>query len=418
MGTKELERLLWEGIAAARAGQKEQARELLLQALALDEETEAAWLWLSGVVDDSAERQICLENVLALNPDNKAAQNGLRWLKQQAVALPVEQSAPPLSAQPETPRPVLQVVSDELPGSGERKPLPPPSQPSGSPPAMVDLDPYGCPYCGGPVSGESIRCDHCGHPVAVRHRKSEKATAVGWLVPIFILLGVTAWLEGLLVAQSVQLEQLPEWLNLTFVKFMVGSALFSPEGAGGLAEFANVVTLVDYVLAALCVVAAVGLALRSRAVYVGSFLLAGVLAIVTVAGLLTRLTGWLPALVRLGLVALAIKWLADSSPAFEWEMRHYNADVDQDLNTDLDYYNRGRKYYDQRMWAKAAAHWKVAAQLAPGQVQYRAELANAYVRMGYPAAALAEVDKALARTPDDEELRAFRTSLADLEAAH
>ena len=94
MGNMELDRLLQEGIAAARAGQKEQARELLLQVIAQDEAVEAAWLWLSGVVDDPGERQICLENVLTLNPYNTAAQAGLRWLAEQGLTREAEQGVP------------------------------------------------------------------------------------------------------------------------------------------------------------------------------------------------------------------------------------------------------------------------------------------------------------------------------------
>jgi hypothetical protein len=88
MQDKELEQLLREGIAAAKAGHKDQARQLLLRVIALDQEVEAAWLWLSEVVDDPHERQICLENVLALNPSNAAAQSGLRWLEEQGIVSP------------------------------------------------------------------------------------------------------------------------------------------------------------------------------------------------------------------------------------------------------------------------------------------------------------------------------------------
>jgi tetratricopeptide (TPR) repeat protein len=421
MGNPELERLLRDGIAAARSGQKEQARELLLQVIALDEEVEPAWLWLSGVVDDPKERRICLENVLDLNPSNTAAQKGLRWLSEQGDVLPPGQPASAYPRHPGTPGLVpVAVPSEPLPVARPgASPAEPPS-PSQTLPRTVEIDPYGCPYCGGSVSGEEPRCDNCRRLVVVRYRKRGDGRAVGWLVLCFLLLGLTAGLEGYLVAQLVQVGQLPRWLSQTAVSFMVGPALFTAEGAGELADLGGLVTLVNYLLAGLYVAAAVGLALRNRIAYFGAFLLCGLMVIVTGVGLLTQLTGWLPFLFRVALVAITVKWLADSAPAFEWETRHYDADVDQDLRTDLDYHNRGQQYYDQRMWAKAAAHWKVASQLAPRRPQYRAELANAYVRMGYPAAALVEADRALAKAPDDEELRAFRDSLATmvLEGAH
>jgi hypothetical protein len=81
-------RLLQQGIAAAKAGRKDQARQILIQVTELDERNEQAWLWLSGVVESLEDRRICLENVLAINPGNTAAQAGLRLLDKQKVALP------------------------------------------------------------------------------------------------------------------------------------------------------------------------------------------------------------------------------------------------------------------------------------------------------------------------------------------
>ena len=411
MGNTELDRLLQEGIAAARAGQRERAHELLLQVIALDENVEAAWLWLSGVVDDPGERQICLENVLALNPDNTAARQGLRWLATQGSIKTVEPVPAPSSEKPEP----VQLASSAVLG----EPSAPEPVPSPSLLVQVEIDPFGCPYCGGSVTGEEARCDDCHRLVTVRDRKRAGAAGLGWLALSFLLLGAATWLEGFLVSQSVEIGPLPQWLSQTAVRWMVGAALLSPEGIpGSLTNAADLVTLINMLLAGLCVLAAAGLALRSRAVYFGSFLLAGVLVIAIGAGLLTQLTGWLPALFRLGLLTLVVKWLVDSATAFEWETRRYDADVDQDLRTDLDYYDRGQYYYEMGMWAKAAAHWKVATRLAPNQAQYHVSLAKAYAKMGYLAAAQAETDKAGTLAPEDEDLRTWRDSLSELEESH
>jgi hypothetical protein len=81
--------LLNRGIAAAKAGENDRARAALLKVIEQDERNEQAWLWLSGVVDSQEDRRICLENVLAINPNNTRAQAGLRLLEQAAPA-PVE----------------------------------------------------------------------------------------------------------------------------------------------------------------------------------------------------------------------------------------------------------------------------------------------------------------------------------------
>ena len=87
--------LLQRGIAAAKAGRTQEARHALLRVTELDERNEQAWLWLSGVVESFEERRMCLENVLAINPDNGYAQSGLRWLDQQAPPAPATEERCP-----------------------------------------------------------------------------------------------------------------------------------------------------------------------------------------------------------------------------------------------------------------------------------------------------------------------------------
>ena len=72
--------LLQQGIALAKAGQREEARSILMQVVEQDERNESAWLWLSGVVDSDDDKAVALENVLALNPDNEWARRGLQML--------------------------------------------------------------------------------------------------------------------------------------------------------------------------------------------------------------------------------------------------------------------------------------------------------------------------------------------------
>lgn len=89
----QLSTLITEGRAALLAGDKAQARALLEAAVALDAQSEEAWLWLSGTYSAPGEIAACLRRVLALNPDNEQAHEGLRWLAEeygpdQAAAAP------------------------------------------------------------------------------------------------------------------------------------------------------------------------------------------------------------------------------------------------------------------------------------------------------------------------------------------
>lgn len=72
--------MLYEGALALQQGDKERARDLLLQVVEADEGIEDAWLWLSGAVDDPEDQRTALENVLALNPDNAHARHGIAVL--------------------------------------------------------------------------------------------------------------------------------------------------------------------------------------------------------------------------------------------------------------------------------------------------------------------------------------------------
>ena len=80
---------LAQAIAALKAGRKAEARRLLESILAADRHNEHAWLWMSGVVDTDAERIICLENVLTLNPYNERARKGLEQLGRVPPPLPI-----------------------------------------------------------------------------------------------------------------------------------------------------------------------------------------------------------------------------------------------------------------------------------------------------------------------------------------
>ena len=77
------QRLLDEGLASLRIGNKEEARRKLMQIINTDERNEYAWLYLSEAVDSDEDRQICLENVLTINPANEQAETQLKALEEE-----------------------------------------------------------------------------------------------------------------------------------------------------------------------------------------------------------------------------------------------------------------------------------------------------------------------------------------------
>jgi len=100
---QEIARLMAEGQAAARRGDRAMARTLLSQLVEQDPHNEEAWMWLSGVVSDASEQQICLENALVINPYNKQARRGLDFLLAKTGAPSRVPPAPPDASAPTLP---------------------------------------------------------------------------------------------------------------------------------------------------------------------------------------------------------------------------------------------------------------------------------------------------------------------------
>lgn len=111
MASEELNKLLSEARKAVLGGNKPDARKLLEQALAIDDNNEQAWLLLARVVDTPRERRICYENVLDINPQNAEARRALETLRPSppsaAAIKPPASSAPPsVSPRPPSQPPV------------------------------------------------------------------------------------------------------------------------------------------------------------------------------------------------------------------------------------------------------------------------------------------------------------------------
>lgn len=81
MSSEQARELRQQGIAAAKAGQREQARQLLQQAIRMEPRNEAAWLWIASVARDQRERVFCLRKLLEINPNNEQALKALRQIE-------------------------------------------------------------------------------------------------------------------------------------------------------------------------------------------------------------------------------------------------------------------------------------------------------------------------------------------------
>jgi tetratricopeptide (TPR) repeat protein len=74
---------LRHAIDSARAGRTVEARDLLIQIVEKDPGNEAAWIWLSGLVDTIEDKIVACENALTINPDNEKIRTYLLKLQKE-----------------------------------------------------------------------------------------------------------------------------------------------------------------------------------------------------------------------------------------------------------------------------------------------------------------------------------------------
>lgn len=464
---------LHRAIAAARDGRRDDARALLLHLLEADPRNERAWLWLSGVVDDSEDVKICLENVLALNPSNPRARQGLEWLHAR-MGLPLPPPHPPdqtgsrLEREIDTralsvarlrayraipavvesvamptpkPDPIPAPVSSTLqitPAATSNNPPPalpksasavatartaaaPSTTPARHLASVAPLDDatIPCPYCGAPTHETQRRCTQCGGNLLVRIAPSEERS-------LMVQTLVWIWRGGAVAA-----------LLIALVFPVLGVLLYQERPTNGF----PIGVLIPAVILAL--VALIGfwiaqqLAQRSAwALYLAAGLttagLIGALALAVrpdaITGMLDRLTGatsipstWSSPLITgarliaLGAGVMHITAIALTIAGYDAivgrleRFRHILKPSDH-----LTHYNNGVALKNRGMWYVAVLEWEWAVKKAPYDVTYLRALGLAYARLKQFDKARSMIDRALQAEPNNPGLREDRTLIERL----
>jgi tetratricopeptide (TPR) repeat protein len=373
MEENSLQALLEEGIAAAKAGQKERARQCLMRVVEADEANERAWLWLSGVVEGLDDRQVCLENVLALNPDSGPAKKGLAWIAQQRA----EQGLPSL---PETPEPAAPVPPESV--------LSPGSSPvSMSSEATVSPTPSRPIPAAAPVP--AIRYE--------RRHKREKRSSILWLLSAawggYGLLSVVAggavlffyyWGSAALEDPSLWGDLRPDQIE-TLVAIVAMGPLWG---------------IIYLVLAGICFALAVGLMMQHKVAYYASFVVS-FLSLCFFIYLTVAYSGGCCCWPITPVVLLGLTFFTRDDFAFEdvaIEERYAPSSPSY-------HYNRGAEYVRQKKLDLAIQEWQQAVSLAPDDLRFRNALALAYASRGQKEKAIALLEETLAIAPNDAETR-------------
>jgi hypothetical protein len=81
-----IDRLL-DAIELVEADRRKEACDLLRDLIREDNDFEDAWLWMAVAVDSMDKSQVCLDNVLRINPGNAQAAGALFWLRKDEMKM-------------------------------------------------------------------------------------------------------------------------------------------------------------------------------------------------------------------------------------------------------------------------------------------------------------------------------------------
>lgn len=370
-----VDEMLKAGIQLAREGERGQARELLMRVVELDERRVAAWFWLSDLVDDTADRVLCLENVVALDPGNRVAHAGLRWLRDHEV-----REGEPAEAQ-------------DCDAPAELWEEPP--------------HPLRCPYCAAMTKEPDRRCPSCGGRLWARTRR--RPTHSSWLwalisIRVAVCVGclqlaivVLAWLCHRLTGDYDPLRLLPIYLG-----FRQGEAALA-QAALQIVPRAYLVPLLLLSLYSLALV--VGMYMRWRA---GYYMMVGGTAVRFLLSVPLVLLGqrWTIYCGGLGLLisALAVPALLAVADDFAWDRTRVHFGLDKRDRGGTARLEHAQVLAQQRMWGLAALYLRAAAVQLPQHSAVYTRLAQAYVQLGRRDLALRALENAVRVDPGNPAL--------------
>lgn len=158
---------LARAIAAIRTGEKERGRLMLAEIIRGDPRNEAAWLWMSAVLDSDAQRRECLERVLAFNPHNETALHGLAVLEAHEANAPALASAATGTRQwPVASLRAASAAAAKRAAVAQGRRSSAASAPAQPPPRSLDgvaaLATRSCSYCAETIKAEASICRFCG----------------------------------------------------------------------------------------------------------------------------------------------------------------------------------------------------------------------------------------------------------------
>ena len=419
--------LLQQGIAAAKAGQLDVARALLIQVVEQDERNPIAWLWLSGVVDSLDDREVCLENVLTLDPRNQPARRGLDWLREQQATGPSVYTPPPLATSlASSVKPALTPAAAMFRRSSEPQldtvPLPPIEAPPfnvrGAPPqeAREEIearlaefdDEYLCPYCAEPTEPEDKACAACHGQLWRYSRRLPEGSYWFWLLLGYLIVTATMRVYWMALSLSGSIGPLFATGQIKtleqFVGLYLGLNALPPSVAASVMQYLPPVAFWSF---AVTISIQLGLAvlmyLRWQPIY--WLLVAAAVAVALLAFAQVMLNYSLASVLGLLGAIVPVLILLRISEDFMMDRERLLCAPDRQIHTHSAFYARGLEYARQGLRTLAVVHLRRAVAGAPTRVAYHLALAKAYAGLGRYERAESAWHEAQRLAPDNPGVR-------------
>jgi len=373
---------LEQAIQAVKAGEHALARSLLSQIVKDQPDNLAAWLWLSSVLEGKDAKRQCLENVLALDPQNAAAQRGLSKLAEAKVAPPKQQvfrrKYEPISTAAAVLYPESQVLEWEDEPLLERQPEAAVEYQVQSTYHDVwsqDLDI--CAFCAQPVAWEDQRCSQCRRSLTEKRFRYSRPSAD--LYVLFVLLMGSSVVFAMqllydLVGQASSLVMIAHGL-IPLALFVLSLAVYARQPWGYWAALAILPLALASALFSEVDSDAVARYIPASPISPGLTVIAEALIGMVVAFIQ-------PLQVLAAALSLAYAVFRCGSDFIRVKVRHL-AEVEPGLRAASDYYAAGQRYAQKGMWASAILHWQRAAANEPNRAYYQRVLGDAFARLGF-----------------------------------
>ncbi|KAA3664054.1 MAG: hypothetical protein DWQ04_07670 [Chloroflexi bacterium] len=375
--------LIQAGAKALKAGERDKAHQLLMQAVQQDEQNEKAWLWLSGAVKTKEERRVCLENVLTLNPDNATAKKGLTKL-----GYPIPEPPPP---KPESePEPDIEVDWAT-----------PYFDPSNAPAEVNDphvqkfQDVWSsneqiCAYCAHPIKRGDKRCANCKRPLIGKELVNPSRSRYLTIWVILRSVGHLLLLFGLILI-SATFTQLPlEFQIASSVTIWLFGGIYLLI-SGGLTAALYFRQAWAYWLAVIIIIGSIGFS------FAGSIMQANAPTPVPS----PDIPGWLSFVCALPFIVIQVMYIYMVFMAFGdfkkekmWRIAAASEKIKEPMRLD----KIGQMLAKRSMWASAIMYWQRAAGLNPGNTAILRRLANGYAHLGFYERSLDTLNQALEKT--------------------